>query len=294
MLSPNTISYLRQTPPELLLREHADYARGRFSGDGIPVIIAARNEEADLPATLLSLAANEAKVLPIVVENGSDDETAKRAQLMGAVVLQGALPYKMAALQFGVSWLADRNQLARPVLFTDADTLLGKRWAHMLSSKGESPADNTPVAVCGPAVIMHGPNKAVDSLRTINAAVKDAQKALLKHRPIARGHNMAVNFAGSGEAIEAYSTIDHKLFVGEERGIVDSVLATGGLVRRLLDIRAAVVTRGDRFTSFKDCFSTKNDDTGQSARLKLYEDDYGTDLRPYGDPTSTEVNYEIG
>jgi hypothetical protein len=268
-----TIRTLRSQPAEMLMDTYATMTTHRFSRDGIPVIIAARNEQDDLPATLIRLAGSSTEIHPIVVENGSRDETAQRALRMGATVLECERSYKMAALQLGVDYLNTHHQLDRPVVFTDADTLPSRHWALDMSKVIGAPEAGHPESVSGSTVIWHGPSPLIDGIRTVHAATKDAKRLVRNERPVGRGHTMAVNFANNSAAINDYMSLDERLFIGEEEAILDIVQTHGGRCRRLLGRRALVITRGDRFETLSDCLGVARQD-GQAVRERLYEE-YG-------------------
>jgi hypothetical protein len=274
MIAPWEARRLRNTPANTLVEEYGAYTASQFDRTGVPVVIAARNEQEDLPATLVSLANSERPVMPYIIENGSEDETANRARSMGAVVLRCSDPYKMAALQLGVKFLAEEVKLEHPILFTDADTLVGKKWSRLMSVQAES---EKPTVLCGASVFAHGPSKVVDALRTGNALAKDTLLAVRDRSPNAKGHNMSVNFAHSEEALLSYLAIEKRLFIREELKIVREIIATGGEVRRELGWQATVLTRGDRFASIAQCMATRGD-PDDTSRRELYRPDYGNDF----------------
>jgi glycosyltransferase involved in cell wall biosynthesis len=277
MISPSKARFLRQTPAEELVEEYSSYTRGQFTADGLPVLIAARNEQDDLPATLISLADSNVAVNPIVIENGSDDDTALVAKRHGANVLRSEQAYKLAALQLGVQTLRAARQLDQPLLFTDADTFVGKQWAERMAHKAVERDRYMSSVVCGSAIIWHGPKRAVDAIRTGNAFASDLVRLAKQARPKARGGNMAINFA-SNDVVDAYNALDRSLFIGEENAICDVVEQAGGTTVRSLSPATVVVTRGDRFASLKDCMGIKGDE-GYETRQLLYAE-YG-EFTPY-------------
>src|SRR5690606_39443731 len=90
---------------------------------------------------------------------------------------------------------------------------------------------DTPQVAVGSAVLWDGPSKAVDTLRTSHAAVKDLAHAALDKRPVARGHNMALHLANQA-AVDAYRSLDGRLFLAEEVAIMDAIEAIGGRIVR--------------------------------------------------------------
>ena len=84
MISPILARRLRAMPPEEVMERFSARTTESFGGSGgTPVIIAARNEERDLPATLVALSRNP-ELKPVIAVNGTDDQTAERAAAMGA------------------------------------------------------------------------------------------------------------------------------------------------------------------------------------------------------------------
>jgi len=278
MISVSRANFLRTTPSEELVSEFSNYTSHQFSNEGVPVLIAARNEQEDLPATLISLAYSGIDVRPIVIENGSDDETARRAMKMGATVLHSDMPFKLAALQEGVQMLDDQDRIYdKPLLFTDADTLVGRNWSETMANAALTPNEKLSRVVCGSAIIWNGPSMAIDTLRTANAIVKDTLSSLRGTEPIGRGHNMAINFANE-DAIDMYANLDPTLFIAEEQAIMDAIKRTGGEVVQSLGLKSIVLTRGDRFETLRDCFGVKGDTTREN-RKQLYPEYDG--ITPY-------------
>ncbi len=266
MISPSQAGYLRHTDFNRLIIDHAYECQASFSPKGTPVVIAAHNEEHDLPATLIALAASKELLQPIVVENGSTDDTAEIAKFMGAKVASLSDASKVAALQAGVDIALD-DFGKREVLFTDADTLVGPSWCSAMLKKSLPTAAES-VTVCGASIVTHGESTLVDCLRTLNSFVKDKARLINRAQPVARGHNMAIDFGANDDLRDLYSTIRPDLFVGEERAICDITEQVGGQVRRALGLKALVVTRGDRFSTLRECLRVRK---FEGNRLELYD-----------------------
>ncbi|HEY7225049.1 MAG TPA: glycosyltransferase family A protein [Micromonosporaceae bacterium] len=125
---------IRRRDPADILTQDATWIRGRFgrvSRECVAVVIPARDEEHDLPATLLALARSTVSVVPIVVDNGSQDDTGAVAAHLGARVVSAESGAKMAATQAGLRH-AITNLATKDVLFTDADTLVLPAWAETM------------------------------------------------------------------------------------------------------------------------------------------------------------------
>lgn len=244
MLPWNQIRRLRKLDGADIVADYAEMTRRRFSREGVAVVIAARNEEADLPATLLTLAGSTLQLDPYVVVNGTTDATADRAQRMGARVLHSSISFKVAALQCGVSAIA-KTSAGGPILFTDADTLVGPTWAATMARACRT--SGSPVVTLGNSVFTHGESLAADALRSARKLTSAQLRQRRRLRPRAHGHNMAIEFAGSAAALDGYLAIDPARFIGEEEEIVEGILAAGGQWRATHGLDALVVTRGDRF-----------------------------------------------
>lgn len=259
-----------------VVRTHGPRTRGLLRApEGVPVVIAARNEQEDLPGTLLALADSLRPVQVWVVVNGTTDDTAARAEEMGAHVLEGLIPSKMASLQLAVRTITQRGS-SGPILFTDADTLVGPRWAQVMAARCR--AADRPVITLGNALFWDGDSRAADLIRNARKIAHAGRTQLTQRCAIAQGANLAIDFAGSEEALANYLAIDKSRFIGEEEEIVNTILAAGGSWRNAYGMGATVVTRGDRF----DLMSLwrLRGDRDFSVRRAMYAE-YG-DVRPYG------------
>lgn len=95
---------------------------------GVSVIVAARNAAATLPRCLQSLRALEyPEVELIVIDDGSEDETAAMATAAGARVLSSGGRGPSAARNLGV-----RQATHDIVAFTDADCVVPRHWLRSL------------------------------------------------------------------------------------------------------------------------------------------------------------------
>jgi len=250
MIDRDFANSLRESSSAYLVEHFSEYTNDAFSEQGIPVVICARNEENDLPATLVALAGSSCEVWPIVVENGSHDKTAEVARKMGAHVLRCSLPFKMAALQTGVRELDNLSRLNEPVLFTDADSLVSPTWAETLSDAVKG--DNLKCA-SGRATVGHGPSKIADFLGTLAMDVQDRSRIVHKEHPVGRGDNSVINFAGNQEAIKTYMDFNPKFFIGEDDMIFEVMEKRhDAKFAKVLGNKAMVLSRGDRFKTPSD------------------------------------------
>jgi glycosyltransferase involved in cell wall biosynthesis len=127
-----------------------------------PVLIAARNEAGHIGHTLDVLSHQIAGVEPIVIVNGTTDNTADIARITGATVIE-SVEGKMPALQAGLRYLGKRA--LEPVLVLDADSHpLSKKWSgHMTAELQELPR-KSPSMAWGPYVFHGEINPALGAL----------------------------------------------------------------------------------------------------------------------------------
>lgn len=258
------------TPGELILK----YGKGaHFTEDGVPVVIAARNEEANVSATLASLAENTlqdgARVYPIVVENGSTDNTASIAHEMGATVIHSE-PFEIAALQQGVALLRAQGRLDKPVLFTDGDSIVAPTWVNAMD---EAVRGDELAFAAGRSKVDHGPSVTSDLIGNFALRFEDIAVRLIKGHPVTRGDNTALNFANNQEAIEWYLTQDPRRFVFEDSAIGQELLARGARFVKTLGRVAEVSSLGDRYKSVLERIRILGPNADQWL-FKKYENDY--------------------
>jgi len=250
MIDRGFANSLRVSSSAYLVEHFSEYTNDAFSEQGVPVVICARNEEKDLPATLVALAGSSREVWPIVVENGSHDKTAEVARKMGAHVLRCSQPFKMAALQTGVRELDSLGRLNEPVLFTDADSLVSPTWAETMSDavKGDEL-----MCASGRAVVGHGPSAVADFLGTLAMDVQDLKRQACNEHPVGRGDVSVINFADNKEAIDTYYDINPKFFIGEDDMIFEIMEKHhNSKFVKIFGDKAAVLSRGDRFKKATD------------------------------------------
>ena len=249
----NFVDKLRTATPDELIAKYKD--KSYFSDDGIPVIVAARNEEDSIAHALASLAENnhidDTPVRPIVVENGSSDRTANIARQMGATVLHSEA-FKLAALQLGVSMLDAEGLLGKPVLFTDADSIVSPTWVRTMAEATQCNEGDTPIFAGGRSVLDHGPSHLSDAVGNFALRFEDTVRRLGKNAPAARGDNTALNFAGDRELIDWYLKQDKRRMVYEDDAIGKEFIARGARFVRVLGRDATVSSLGDRYASVRE------------------------------------------
>src|SRR6266496_2661024 len=153
------VAHIRRLAPRQIVTDYAAYATSQFryayAADTVqPLLIPARNEEEDLPATLLA-AARAGDLFPVVLDNKSSDDTALIARKMGAGVIDISTGNKMAATQEGIR-LARHDLGARAIFLTDADTLMPANWAKELNGALLDHDDGTGSAVFGNSILWNG------------------------------------------------------------------------------------------------------------------------------------------
>ena len=240
---------LRRQAAARILTDHAGRARATFAASyaaarPTPVVIPARNEQYDLPATLLALAHSISPVIPIVVDNGSLDDTAGTANRMGAHVIGAPTGTKMAATQAGLSYAAHRWPGA-PILFTDADTLALPTWASAMGAhltRGHS-------AVFGTVLCWHGSSRRVDAILSSVKLARSLIRAATGQTPVGRGANYGLRLDPDGTMAAALLALDPDLFAGDDTAIRDALHRTGTRLTACFHRRASVLTRNDRYHS---------------------------------------------
>lgn len=238
---------LRNLDPLAIIDGYSAFTRERFSSpDGLPVIIPAHNEERDIPSTLLALARSEIEVMPIVMDNGSSDHTADFARQMGAKTITESEPSKMRATQLGLEYAKSLGH--KRVLFTDADTLPGKKWAAAMYGLSQDIDLNSGGLLAGPVFFDHGPSLATDGIRTLNGYLRDVSRKMSTTKlPLTRGANYLLTLDHEGLLYEGLQRLPANLFPGEDLAIRDTVVQNGGKVVSTLRPETFVYTRNDRF-----------------------------------------------
>lgn len=244
-------------PGEDVVNKLGDWTAEQFARmDGAdlvtPVLIAAYDEEDDLPTCLASIARQTKPVRPIVIDNGSGDRTAEFAEAMGAEVIEEPIHTKIQALSKGLIHVATQNSQGS-ILLTDADTVVGSRWANLMAI--DAVPTETPAAVQIGAAYYHNigeerGNTAVDIARSL----RSFHQALNFPKQIrGRGHNMALWFNNASTLKHLIDSIDPELkcLSRDDTHIAEQVIALGGVARTCIDPRAAVFTRGDRMPDIR-------------------------------------------
>lgn len=267
---------IRAIGPDEIVDKYASYASSRFkdarhSGVVRPLVIPARNEAYDLPATLLSAAHNH-DVFPLVIDNLSTDDTAKIARRMGAGVLTVDYGKKMAATQEGLR--SARHDLgARAIYFSDADTLFPKDWADAMHRRLTRSDQGNGSAVFGNSLLWHGESRTTDTLLSAAKLARAAQRAVFPGEVVARGHNYAVLLDQDGKMEDSMNQIDPHTFSGDDLHIRNALIESGANVVGASDLGATVVTRNDRVSSITQRISRNYNKQRDAAYDEHYEKD---------------------
>jgi glycosyltransferase involved in cell wall biosynthesis len=277
------LNRIRHTPGSEIVNEYSAHTREIFEAarseqSAVPVIIAGRDEQADLPATLLSLSRSEYSVVPVVIDNASEDLTSEVADSMGAHVLRWEQPGKVGALQHGVHFVRDELQRTR-ALFVDADILPPKTWAETMDDALEGSDPEVGRAVFGSAIYAHGPSLAADGLRSARFWLKARNGAKDGNRPLITGQNMGIEFGSNQGAWNAYMDLDPKLFVGDDVAIHDVLKDADMDIAARVCLKGTVVALGDRFGSLRELIAEQKQ--RHQTKIGFYEAQYGSDLSVY-------------
>lgn len=258
------IEHLRiETPERSLLEERrlggealtSRYGDLNFAGlddeRALPVLIAAYNEEADLPTTLISLSRSSIPVAPIVVDNNSKDRTAEFAYELGAHVTTELKPGKQQAVSVGLAELFARRGTMGTVLLTDADVVLPTRWATSLDAGLAALDPNAPGVACGPVLYYEDGRRVVKNVALSIMALQRDNRAVQNGTMRPRGSSMALNVRGSVDTAQELLELGtkHGSAVKQDVAVVDVIRGNGGNAAQVFGNEARIIARGDRYPS---------------------------------------------
>jgi glycosyltransferase involved in cell wall biosynthesis len=221
--------------------------------NAVPVVIAARNEENDLPALLSSLAGNGIPLAPLVVDSASTDRTPDFAKAFNASVITVAEPGKQIALSEGLRHIFELRGCAEVILFTDADVVLPSAWAEILVAGIQSMNPTVPRAVAGTVEYYEDGEKALkNTLLTAMCLARD-KKAWRAGEPRAHGNTMAIHPAGIKTVADAVVGLEHTHGPSKpkEDQAMFGIFREYGETMPILDPRARIVARGDRYPTLR-------------------------------------------
>lgn len=245
----------------------------------IPVVVAARNEEAHIGRTLDALAQQQTKVEPIVVVNGSSDKTADIARQAGAQVLESE-EGKMPALQAGLRSLG-RRALAS-VLILDGDSRpVSDKWSTHLTAETVSLPTENPALVWGPYVFWEDINPAVGTFFTATSMFVSWADRQKDNPRTVRGGNTCMRITDEN-LLEDLLALDN-YWPREDVAILDTFMEYDANKKVVLSPDVWAVTSGVRLSeALKKIVKERRHAT------KIYDDSYANEAppnsRPYNSP----------
>lgn len=254
---------LRKFGPEELLDQYSHFTKKVFERKkgAIPVIIPARNEEMDLPACLVSLANSVQPVHPVVVVNCSNDRTKEFSEAMGATTLEVDGVKKIGATQYGINHILDQGLLPgdghKMILFTDADTILQRRWALLFTqrlAKAFAKAPERGAAIFGSAAYLHGPSMLADLAQCLHGFYLDISYAVQRKHPLVRGANYGVILDTKDTILSTFRNLNPLQIYRDDVKIHQKLQEAGVQILRALHPETVIITRGDRAASLAEFF----------------------------------------
>lgn len=242
----------RQVLPETIVQEYSPRTRAVFdTGEEHPkLLIAAYNEEGDLPTALLSLAMSDEPLHPVVVNNASTDRTAEFAEEMGATVWECAKRGKGHALKHAFERLNEEGGTTQ-LFFTDADAILPPAWTRHMKLQLDHPDMEFGGVACGSVVFYHDRRPVLQGVKSLHTNFRNWQH-VKKGGPKsnrANGNNMAVASArdGSNDVVEDLAQrYDGGLIIVEDKQVAEIAKGTEGVLLHTFDREGVVYARGDR------------------------------------------------
>jgi glycosyltransferase involved in cell wall biosynthesis len=219
----------------------------------VPVVIAARNEENDLPALLSSLAGNGIPLAPLVVDSASTDRTPDFAKAFNASVITVDQPGKQIALSEGLRHIFELRGFSEVILFTDADVVVPSTWAEILVNAIRSMSSEVPRAVAGTVEYYEDGKKGFkNALLTAMCLARD-KKAWRAGAPRAHGNTMAIYPAGLKTVADAVVGLEHTHGPAKpkEDQAMFGVFREYGETMPIFDPGARIIARGDRYPTLR-------------------------------------------
>ncbi len=242
---------LYRVDPQILYANVSSMTRASFAdarrNHGTPLVIPAKNEADTLPGMLTSAALN-GDIVPLVVNNQSTDATAEIAQNMGAIVLEAPKGRKMAATQAGLAF-AVQELRAKTILFTDADTHLPRRWARSMANVVCEADQGRGALLFGHSIYTTEQSALAACTVNIYRTARATQRVLRSQRLPARGANYALQLDPEGVMQDAIAKLDPTLMWGDDWTIGAAIAKTGAAAVSSGDLATWVVTKGDRIAT---------------------------------------------
>ncbi len=236
-----------------IAKKFGAYTRRQFEldvVDRIPVLIAARNEEEDLPKLLVALSYSSLPVEPIVIDNNSSDNTYDFAKRMGALVLQEDHIGQVCALRRGFCFLADSHPDLSFALITDADSFPIESWAGAARRRLSLFSQERGGIITGPRYKVG--RRRFEPLFTIARHLADLKFYAQRGKIKAYGPNLGIRLDSQGRIGSALSDLDPKCILGTDNYIFSTVVSAGGDSGYLTDARGVVLDKDDRCPAWRD------------------------------------------
>ena len=208
-----------------------------------PVMIPAYNESSRIGRTLECLPAD--LVEPIVVVNGSSDDTAEIARGFGVKVIETERQGKMPAIQLGLREMGARA--LEPFILLDADTkpVAPRLWSSVLL-RALQPDIAEPKAISAPVYFTKNPDdpKSSHASAFVRSAYRQIHGAAARVIPGAApayyGPNQAYKLQNS-ETLESVLALDH-IWPEEDVAMTNVIIEHGGSFTQSIDNRAIVTS----------------------------------------------------
>lgn len=214
--------------------------------NALPIVIPAYNEASALPYALWGISRSTVPVRVIVVDNGSDDNSAQIARDMGATVISEPKPGQINAMTAGFRHLRT-TALSRKTLITDADCFPVPQWAASMNEYMRKGATFGTI-VTGPRYFFGNGPKGV--FRVVATTGIDLYW-YLKYKVIKpHGPNLGIHF-GQGKILEALCEMDENCVTGTDALTHDTVMNHGGSEQFAFSLRSLVFTSDDRSANLK-------------------------------------------
>lgn len=231
---------------------HFDVLKKACLTDASPInflLIPARNEEEDLPGTLLAASRAE-NVLPFVLNNNSTDKTGEVATSMGAILIDVPVGGIIASVQAGIKRAMEYR--VDKLFFTDADTLVPPTWHKAMDERLNQVDQGKGAIAYGNAVLWYGEHKSTDMVLSVGKALRFAIHGMHSDPELpAYGYNHAIRFDRDGRIIEEIRKLDPRITNGADTQVKNAVLSAGGTVGYAHGMRSWVVPRNDRITTVR-------------------------------------------
>ena len=264
----NKISSL---PTELIINQHSDVVRNSLRRSDLTVLICARNEQEDLPKLLYALSKSSLPVNALVVDNGSQDDTAQIASNLGATVITEKKPGLIYALQTGFDYVFGELK-SKKVLLTDSDCIPTSRWSKIMNNYLElGRIKRSGGEFFGPMIYFGGGYK--DVVRSMGSFALDYASKILSNR--AHGANAAISIDPNEIILKELSHLADKAkshpqyYYLTDYCVKDSVIGSGGVTEFTFKPDAIVFSKGDRYTTL---FSLLYTYLKPGSRKKNYSD----------------------